>query len=237
MARLSELLVEVRDAAARFEADRWSGEDCARLAEELARTAKACAAASGGLPHGRWRVAAVMRSGWPVGGCDAGPGARGVGDHGGVVGVSGNQRRRPSGSVSLAQARGSCGRRPRCRVRRPACWRSRASQGMAGLREEAAGAGRAQDVVATSCTAGRSRPGRCVVGSMVRGWWRASSVWRPRWVPFVNRLDAETDRVRRAARKQGSIEAREAHAADSAAAIGEGWRERSCGPGGCRVRV
>jgi len=27
VARLSELLVEVRDAAARFEADRWSGDD------------------------------------------------------------------------------------------------------------------------------------------------------------------------------------------------------------------
>ena len=34
MRTLSELLVEVRDAAARFEADRWSGEDCARLAED-----------------------------------------------------------------------------------------------------------------------------------------------------------------------------------------------------------
>src|SRR3954469_5423387 len=46
VACLSELLVEVRAAAARFEADRWSGDDCARLAEELARAAKACTAAS-----------------------------------------------------------------------------------------------------------------------------------------------------------------------------------------------
>src|SRR4051812_25745415 len=46
VSRLRELLVEVRDAAARFEADRWSGDDCARLAEELARAAKACSAAS-----------------------------------------------------------------------------------------------------------------------------------------------------------------------------------------------
>ena len=46
VARLSELLVEVQAAAARFEADRWSGDDCARLSEELARAAKACTAAS-----------------------------------------------------------------------------------------------------------------------------------------------------------------------------------------------
>jgi len=46
VARLSELLVEVQAAATRFEADRWSGDDCARVSEELARAAKACAAAS-----------------------------------------------------------------------------------------------------------------------------------------------------------------------------------------------
>ncbi len=46
MARLSELLVEVRAAAARFEADRWSGDDCVRLADELARAANACTAAA-----------------------------------------------------------------------------------------------------------------------------------------------------------------------------------------------
>ena len=34
-------------------------------------------------------------------------------------------------------------------------------------------------------------------------------------MPLVNRLDAETDRVRRAARKDGSVEARDAHAADA----------------------
>ena len=43
---MSELLVEVRSAASRFEAARWTGDDCARLAEELARTAKACTAAA-----------------------------------------------------------------------------------------------------------------------------------------------------------------------------------------------
>ena len=38
-------------------------------------------------------------------------------------------------------------------------------------------------------------------------------------MPFVNRLDAETDRVRRAARRAGSTEARDAHAADAFVAM------------------
>src|SRR5688572_12061422 len=41
-------------------------------------------------------------------------------------------------------------------------------------------------------------------------------------VPLVNRLDAECDRVRRAARREGSAEAREAHAADALVQLVEG---------------
>src|SRR4029077_5592512 len=41
-------------------------------------------------------------------------------------------------------------------------------------------------------------------------------------VPFVNRLDAETDRGHRAARKDGSSEAREVHAADALVALAKG---------------
>jgi hypothetical protein len=41
-------------------------------------------------------------------------------------------------------------------------------------------------------------------------------------VPLVNRLDAECDRVRRAARREGSTEAREAHAADALVQLVEG---------------
>jgi hypothetical protein len=38
-------------------------------------------------------------------------------------------------------------------------------------------------------------------------------------VPFVNRLDAETDRLRRAAKREGVTEARDAHAADAFVAM------------------
>ena len=38
-------------------------------------------------------------------------------------------------------------------------------------------------------------------------------------VPFVNRLDAETDRLRRAARREGNTEARDAHAAEALVAM------------------
>ncbi len=43
-------------------------------------------------------------------------------------------------------------------------------------------------------------------------------------MPFVNRLDAETDRVRREARREGSTDSRDAHAADALARVvrGEG---------------
>jgi len=41
-------------------------------------------------------------------------------------------------------------------------------------------------------------------------------------VPLVNRLDAECDRVRRAARREGSTDAREAHAADAFVRLVEG---------------
>jgi hypothetical protein len=43
--RLRELLSEMRDELARFEADRWTGADCAVIAEELARLENACASA------------------------------------------------------------------------------------------------------------------------------------------------------------------------------------------------
>jgi hypothetical protein len=50
-------------------------------------------------------------------------------------------------------------------------------------------------------------------------------------VPFVNRLDAETDRVRRAARRDGNSEPRDAHAADAfvsmTAGIGKGKSTRA----------
>jgi hypothetical protein len=46
VSRLRVIAAELRVAASEFEADRWSGSDCARLAEELSATAKACAAAS-----------------------------------------------------------------------------------------------------------------------------------------------------------------------------------------------
>jgi hypothetical protein len=45
VSRLRELVVGLRAELARFEADRWSGVDCAAIAEELARVENACAVA------------------------------------------------------------------------------------------------------------------------------------------------------------------------------------------------
>ena len=44
--RLRALAIEMSRAASTFEPDRWSGADCAAIAEELSATAKACLAAA-----------------------------------------------------------------------------------------------------------------------------------------------------------------------------------------------
>ena len=80
-----------------------------------------------------------------------------------------------------------------------------ATRGMAGLRAGGA-AGRARvRSIGTSCIAGRwaARTVRHWVDGegMVAGQFRLPPEVG---VPFVNRLDAETDRVHRAARKEGS---------------------------------
>ena len=46
MPRLRALAIEMSRAASTFEPDRWSGADCAAIAEELSATAKACLAAA-----------------------------------------------------------------------------------------------------------------------------------------------------------------------------------------------
>ena len=121
MARLSELLVSVRDAAARFEADRWSGYDCVRLAEELARAAKACAAACRAPRRGRWSVAGMTG----VGGahCGASPTTHAPGDGEAPAGarhplhITPAARHRPSSSTT--RRRGTRLRRPRQLLAQP----------------------------------------------------------------------------------------------------------------------
>ncbi len=95
--------------------------------------------------------------------------------------------------------------------------------GMAGLREEARRVVLGsidRDELHRRQVAARIGAGTWVDGEgMVAGQFRLAPEVG---VPFVNRLDAETDRVHRAARKAGALPGglREAHAADRAVAVG-----------------
>jgi hypothetical protein len=217
---LGDVLVEVRDAASRFEADRWSGSDCARLAEELSRAAKACEAASA-------RAAARAVA------CQAG-------DLEWVARVSGVAPARvreslattaalaecpatfgavADGSVSLTQAREIVRAESAVAGSEVALLEVARTRGISGLREES------RKIVLGSIDreelhrrqhAARSVRHWIDDEGMVAGGFRLPPELG---VPFVSQLDAETDRVHRVARREGSNEAREAHAADALLAM------------------
>ena len=232
MARLPELLVEVQAAAARFEADRWSGDDCARLSEELARAAKACTAASTraaarALECGRGDVEWVARTA----GTTPAQARESLSTASALNECRATGEAVASGAVSLSQAREIVRAEAAVPGSEGTLLEVAQNRGMAGLREEA------RRVVLGSIDRDelhrRQRAGRSVRHwvdgeGMVAGQFRLPP---DVGVPFVNRLDQETDRVHRAARKEGSREAREAHAADALLAIAKG------GGKGSRVRA
>ena len=213
---LWDLLAEVRDAASGFEADRWSGEDCARLTSELTRAAKACDAAA-------TRAAARAVA------CNQGD----VEWVARTIGATPSQARE---SLTTTAALGSC----------PATSEAVAdgsvslTEAREIVRAEAAVPGSEAALLEVAGSRGltglRAESRRVVLGSIDRDelhrrQWAARSLRH--WVdgegmvagqfrlppevgvPFVNRLDAETDRAQRKARKDGSADAREAHAADT----------------------
>lgn len=213
---LRDLLVEVREAASRFEADRWSGDDCARLAEELARAAKACQAASA-----RAAARAV--------GCRA----RDLEWVARASGVTPSQAREAlattsalaecpatcdavaDGSVSLAQAREIVRAEAAVEGSEGVLLEVAATRGMAGLRVESRKivlASIDRDELHRRQHAARSVRHWIDDEGMVAGGFRLPPEVG---VPFVNRLDAETDRVHREACRDGCTEARDAHAADA----------------------
>ncbi len=223
MARLSELLVEVRDAAARFEADRWSGADCARLADDLARAAKACEAAAGraaaravACNHGD--VEWVARTS----GVTPAQARESLATTSALAECAATSSAVADGSVSLTQAREIVRAEAAVAGSETALLEVAATRGMAGLRDES------RRVVLGSVDRDelhrRQRAARTFrhwidEEGMVAGRFRLSPEVG---VAFGARLDAETDRVHRSARRAGSVEAREAHAADALVALASG---------------
>ncbi len=223
MARLSELLVEVREELTRFEADRWAGGDCATLAAELARVEKACAVA---------RVRASERAI----ACNAGDlewAARAAGStpsaaRAAIATVTAaatcpaTDAALTSGSLSLAQAQAIVQAEAAVPGSEHVLLEVAATQGMAGLRSEA------RRVVLGAIDREelhrRQRAARSVQHwvddeGMVSGRFRLPPA---EGVPFVNRLDAETDRLQRAARRAKRVEPRDAHCADALIRIARG---------------
>jgi hypothetical protein len=216
VARLSELLVEVRAAAAAFEPERWSGDDCARLADELARVEKACAVA---------RVRAAERAI----SCNAG-------DLEWAARSAGSTPSAARAAMATAKAAMACPRTNEALTEGALSF----TQAQEIVRAEAAVPGSERALLEVAQTRGmlglREEARRVVLGSIDRDelhrrQWAARSVQR--WVdgegmvagrfrlppevgvPFGERLDRETDRLHRAARKRGDTAAREAHAADA----------------------
>lgn len=213
---LPELLVEVRTAAARFEADRWSGSDCALLAEEWARAAKACTAAA--ARAATQAVACNQRDvEWVARATGVTPAqARDtLATTAALAECPATSEAVASGAVSLTQAREIARAEAAVAGSEVELLEVASSRGMAGLREES------RRVVLSSIDRDELRERQRAARSfrhwidqegMVAGHFRLPPEVG---VPVVNRLDAEADRMQRAARRDGRLETREVHAADA----------------------
>jgi len=227
---LRELLVEVRDAASRFEADRWSGTDCARLAEELSRASKACAAASAraaarAVECHQGDVEWVARTA----GVTPSQARDSLATTTSLAACAATSEAVADGSVSLVQAREIVRAEAAVAGSEDALLEVARTRGMAGLREES------RRVVLGSIEREELHR-RQVAARSVRHWVDGDGMVAGGFrlppevgVAFVNRLDAETDRVQRAARRRGSTEPRDAHAADALLGMVEGGGKGKAG--------
>ena len=211
----------LREELVGFEPERFSGADCATLAEELAHTEKACAAA-------RARAAARAAA------CGAHRGFGGANEWlGRISGTSAGQARQAldtlaaldncpetrqavtAGELSLAQGAEITKTEARCPGTEAELLRLAKGSSLGVLRHTA----RSRRLQATDVDelARRQHGAREVRHwtddeGMVRGTFALPPV---AGVPIINRLEAETDRIRRLARREGSDEPRAAHAADA----------------------
>jgi 5-methylcytosine-specific restriction endonuclease McrA len=229
---LRDLAVEIRHAASRFEADRWTGEDCARLAEELARAAKACDAAAARAAAravechaGDVEWLARTTGATPSRARDALSTTAALRD------CPATSEAVADGSVSLAQAKEIVAAAAVAPGAELELLEVAASTGLGGLRAASRkvrlGAVDREELHERQWGARSVRHWIDREG-MVAGHFRLP----PRiGVPFVNRLDAEADRLYRAACREQRHEPHEAHAADALVKLlsgkGKGWNERA----------
>jgi len=159
VARFRALTIEMRRAASAFEPDRWSGADCAAIAEELSAAANACFAAAA-RAAARATACKTCRDGsaWlaRVSGTTPAEARAALSTVAAVEGCPATAEALASGQVSLRQAhhRGRGGRRARRRGD-AAGGRDDTWHGGAALGSSSDHVGRA---IASSCT--RSSEGR-----------------------------------------------------------------------------
>jgi hypothetical protein len=211
----------LREELRAFEPEAYSGTDCAALAEELAQTEKACAAAS---------VRAAARAA----GCGT---QRGFGNAidwlGRISGTSAGQAR---AVLDTAAALEDCPQTKEAVV----AGELSLAQGAEIAKTEAASPGTEVEMVSLAKASSlgvlkdkaRSHRLRAMdveelhrrqrAARELRHWTddmgmvRLAGALAPEvGVPIVNRLDAETDRIRKVARRRGSDEPRSAHGADA----------------------
>jgi len=218
VARLRALTIEMRRAASAFEPDRWSGADCAAIAEELSAAANACLAAAA-RAAARASACNTRRDGsaWlaRVSGTTPAEARAALSTVAAVEGCPATAEALASGQVSLRQAHQIAAAVAVEPGAEATLLEVATTRGMAGLRREARritlGARDREQLHA------QQRRARSVTHwvdelGMIAGRFRLPP---ETGVRFVNRLDIEADRCRRAARRAGSTEMREVHAADA----------------------
>jgi hypothetical protein len=206
-----------------FEPDRWSGAECVALAEELAATAKACTAAATraaarAVECNQGSVEWMARAA----GSTPSQAREALSTVAALCECPATEEAVRAGVVSLAQAKEVVAAEAAMPGSEAALLKVATTSGMAGLREASR----------------KVRLGAIDRAELHRKQWAARSVRH--WIdgegmvagqfrlppevgmPLVNRLDAETDRVHRTARRAHAIEPREAHAADALVAMTAG---------------
>lgn len=230
MSNLAVVAGALRQALAGFEPALLSGEDCAAVAEELARTEKACAGARAAAAARAAACGAHRRRGW-ADGADW------------LAQLSGTSRGEARAALETVSAIGSC---PTAHAALVAGKLSLAQAGeiakteavRPGVEAELVSVAQRQSLCVLRDVARKKRLSAVDPEDLRRRQLAARSVrcWRDELgmvrlhaalapevgVPLLNRLEVETDRVRRRAKAEGVEEAREAHAADALIAMATG---------------
>ena len=215
---------------ARVEPGVLSGQDCARLAEALARVEKACGAARARLAARAAGCGAHRRAGY----ADAAAWlARTTGSSLGTAraelrsveelqGCVHTERALRRGELSLAQAGEIARTEAACPGAEAELLGEARRSGLSGLKDRARQLRLAAlDVDELAARQHRARHLRCWTDA--EGMVRLSGALEPRvGLRLVSRLEAEAQRRRRRARRSGCAEAFEAHAADALAALVQG---------------